>query len=472
MIKIKVMELPVSFDLFTFREAKALEECGMVVLQSAQGSVAEGIRGVAREVQTLDGLFETAQDFDALYEEGAKRIMEAAQEQEVVFCTIGDVLSNGFVDALRERRAKLELVHGADSVAGALLLAAQKLGGINGYAVVDARELEEAYLDTSKVLVVRGIDDSYTAADAKLALLCWYAPQVQGVLVRGERAEEMEITRLDRIESFGEGAVYVLPGLNLAQKEIYSFYDLVDVLKILRGKNGCPWDREQTHKTLRQYLLEESYEVMDAIDAEDMDALYDELGDVLLQVVFHAEIARQCGEFTHIDVTTSECAKMISRHTHIFGDAKADTADEVVTNWEAIKRKEKGNETYTSVLRDVPRTMGAMMRAYKIQKKAGNVGFDWDDAQGALAKVKEETAELAAEIARGDADAVEAEAGDLLFAVVNVLRKCGVNPEVALTRTCEKFIRRFEYIEKHAEIDLKELSLTQMDTLWEQAKMK
>ncbi|MEG1859890.1 MAG: nucleoside triphosphate pyrophosphohydrolase, partial [Christensenellaceae bacterium] len=218
------------------------------------------------------------------------------------------------------------------------------------------------------------------------------------------------------------------------------------------------------------YLLEESYEVLDAIDAEDTAAIYDELGDVMLQIVFHSEIARQCGEFEVDDVCSAICAKMINRHPHIFGDVCAKTSHDVLKNWEAIKKVEKGNSTYTSVLKDVPKVMGAMMRAYKIQKKASAVGLDWKDAQLAFEKVKEEANELSAELIADDANKIEDEAGDLLFAVINVLRLKKINPEMALMRTCEKFIARFEYIETHAEGDLAVLSSEDLDRLWQAAK--
>jgi tetrapyrrole methylase family protein/MazG family protein len=238
----------------------------------------------------------------------------------------------------------------------------------------------------------------------------------------------------------------------------------------LRSPGGCPWDLKQTHESLRQYVLEEAYEVAAAVDEKDPDALADELGDLLLQVVFHAQIGRQRGEFDIADVTSNICAKMILRHPHIFGSVSVTGAEEVVANWEAIKRTEKGHSSTAQTMEDVPSGMSALMRAYKIQKKAAQAGFDWEDASGALLKAEEEENELKDELSGKDMDKIEAEAGDLLFAWVNVLRKAGVNPEVALARATRKFTGRFAYIEQNAGADLQDLTLAQMDELWESAK--
>ncbi|MBC5649154.1 nucleoside triphosphate pyrophosphohydrolase [Christensenella sp. NSJ-35] len=324
--------------------------------------------------------------------------------------------------------------------------------------------------DTSKALVITGVDNSYSAEGVKCALSEYYTEETEGLLYAGGKARRVRLYDLDRNIELGTGGIFILPAVSLYEKERYGLYDLVRIMKVLRGENGCPWDREQTHESLRQYILEEAYEVVDAIDAEDVCALYDELGDVFLQVVFHAEIARQCGEFDVDDVATAVCKKMIYRHPHIFGEGKADTANEVVTNWEAIKRKEKNNENFVDVLRDVPRSMGAMMRAYKLQKKAAAIGFDWNDAGEALPKVEEELAEWKAELRAGTTDAMEGEAGDLLFAIVNVLRLMKTNPELCLNKTCEKFISRLAYMEKHAEKELAEMTLAELDELWERAK--
>jgi len=256
-------------------------------------------------------------------------------------------------------------------------------------------------------------------------------------------------------------------------KEKYSFEDLLNIMKLLRSENGCPWDREQNHETLKKYLIEETYEVLEAIDLKDKDKLCEELGDLLLQIVFHAQIASEQKEFTMDDVIAGVCRKMVLRHTHVFGEAKADTADDVVANWEEIKKKEKGMKSQTEVLKSVPSNLPALMRSYKVQQKAAQVGFDWDDIEDAFSKVLEEIDVLKHVYKSKDVERIKDELGDALFSIVNLSRFVKVQPELALTGTINKFIKRFEFIEKEAAKagkTLQEMSLAQMDELWNEAK--
>lgn len=256
-------------------------------------------------------------------------------------------------------------------------------------------------------------------------------------------------------------------------KDRYSFEDLLNIMKRLRSPDGCPWDREQDHETLKKYFIEETYEVLEAIDLKSPKKLCEELGDVLLQVVFHARIAEENGQFTINDVIDGISKKMIHRHRHVFGEAEAETAEDVVNLWEKIKMEEKGVKTQTDVLKDVPSVLPALMRSYKVQEKAAKVGFDWDHTDDALAKVHEELQEFQEAYRTGDQEKMEEEMGDLLFAIVNVSRFLKIQPELALTGTINKFIRRFEYIETKSREKgrkLEEMTLQEMDALWDEAK--
>lgn len=258
-------------------------------------------------------------------------------------------------------------------------------------------------------------------------------------------------------------------------KEKYGFNDLLEIMAKLRGEGGCPWDREQTHKSLRIYMIEETYEVLEALDAGDKDKFCNELGDLLLQIVFHAQIAKENGDFDIGDVTTEVCRKLISRHPHIFGDVRADTADKVIENWEAIKKKEKKLKSQTGVLKDVPSNLPALMRSYKVQQKAAQVGFDWDNIEDAFSKVDEEIRELRDVYKSNNVERITDELGDAFFALVNVSRFLKIQPELALNGTIGKFIRRFEYIEQQsikAGKKLEDMSLAEMDELWNEAKQK
>lgn len=269
-------------------------------------------------------------------------------------------------------------------------------------------------------------------------------------------------------------------------KDRYTIEELRTIMAFLRSENGCPWDKVQTHDSIKKNLLEEAYEAIDAIDSGIPDRLADELGDVLMQVVFHAQMASEQGEFDFDTVVSGICRKLISRHTHLFGEDKADTPEAVLDNWEKNKLKEKGLQNQSQVLQDVPRSLPALQRGFKVQQKAAQVGFDWDTPEGPRAKITEELAEIEeihahtqAMVASGQMTSehagreVAAEVGDLLFAVVNYARHLKVQPEIALTRTTDKFIRRFAQMEVLAAEDgaeLDELSLTELDALWEAAK--
>lgn len=256
-------------------------------------------------------------------------------------------------------------------------------------------------------------------------------------------------------------------------KEKYTYEDLLEIMRILRCPEGCVWDREQDHKSIRRSFIEETYEAVEAIDNDDPVLLQEELGDVLLQVVFHAQIEAEAGRFTMDDVADGICKKMIYRHPHVFGSVEVKNSDEVLTNWDALKQKEKHQKSTTETLESVARSLPGLIRAEKVQHKAAKVGFDWDEVSGALDKVREETAEVARAI-DGDGNPSE-ELGDLLFAVVNVARFLKTDPEDAINRTTDKFIRRFARVEqaaKDAGRSLSEMSLAEMDALWDAAKQK
>jgi MazG family protein len=249
---------------------------------------------------------------------------------------------------------------------------------------------------------------------------------------------------------------------------------LVAIMSRLRGPDGCPWDREQTLASLRPYLLEETYEVLEAIDAGDAREHCEELGDLLLQIVFQAQLASEVGQFSFADVAEAIADKLVSRHPHVFGTAQVKDAQGVLKQWAALKRKEKSARGGgRSVLEGVPREMPALARAERLTEKASRVGFDWPDANGARAKLREELAELDAAIEGGDRAQIEHEIGDALLALVNVARKLGLPPEEALRGSVGRFIERFEHVERGLEragIPHGEATLEQMDGLWEEAK--
>ena len=252
----------------------------------------------------------------------------------------------------------------------------------------------------------------------------------------------------------------------------YTIDDLRDILVRLRGENGCPWDRVQTHETIKKSMIEETYEVIDAIDAGDDAMFANELGDLLLQVVFHARIAEERGAFNFDTVVNEICTKLISRHTHVFGGDEAKNAEEALGAWERNKKKEKGQKTASEVVCDVPHSLPALLRAEKVQKKAASFGFDWRSEEGVYEKLAEETEEVRA---AKTPEETEEEIGDLLFAAVNLARHLKVTPEIALAKAVDKFSRRFVRMERAAAEKghaLEDLSLEEMDKIWEEIKEK
>lgn len=257
-------------------------------------------------------------------------------------------------------------------------------------------------------------------------------------------------------------------------KEQYGINDLLNIMKLLRGENGCPWDREQNHHSIRKNFLEETYEVMEAIDSEDTVLLEEELGDVLLQIVFHARMEEEAGRFGFEDVCDGICKKLIVRHPHVFGTVAVSGSAEVLDNWDRIKRQTKGQLTATQTLKSVPAVLPALMRSEKVQHRAAKAGFDYPDVEWAMRDLESELEELKQAIAGKAQDEIEEELGDLLFSAVNVSRFVKTDAEQSLAKSCEKFIARFEQVEKlatEAGLDMKSASIEELDKLWKQAKL-
>lgn len=261
--------------------------------------------------------------------------------------------------------------------------------------------------------------------------------------------------------------------MEFEQKARYTVEDLCEIMRLLRSENGCPWDRVQTHESIRKNLIEETYEAVEAIDCKDSSMLKEELGDVLLQVVFHAQMEDEEGRFTFDDVANDICQKLIIRHPHIFSDTKADSMDQVLTNWNQIKQETKGQKTAAETLAAVPRQLPALMRSEKVQSRACKAGFDYPDVQSAFAELKSELDELSEAMEEADIAHIAEEIGDTLFAAVNVARFYDMDPEELLTRSCDKFIRRFTRVEEQAEaeqINMKKADERTLNRLWDAAK--
>lgn len=351
---------------------------------------------------------------------------------------------------------------------------------IQGVAIVDALTLDNAALLPSRSMLLLQTYNRQVCSDLKLTLMDSYPDDTQVCLIKAagvsgqERISWLPLYQLDRQSWVDHLTSVYVPAVGEEQSCLTPLDPLTEIMSQLRSDNGCPWDKEQNHRSLRRYVIEEAYEVADAIDLGDMNKLCEELGDLLLQVVFHAHIAEENRQFDMNDVIKEIVAKMIRRHPHVFDNIEVHDAGEVIHNWEEIKAKEREGLGDTGII-NVPMAMPSLMLAEKVQSQVSRVGFDWDKPQEALKKVTEEVNELLAVIETGNMARIREEMGDMLFAAVNVSRLLKLEPEEVLKEAVGKFIRRFRYMEqevKQQNVSMRALSLDQLEELWQKSKQE
>lgn len=478
---IKIVGLgPGPFGCMSLETWDVVRQAPILLLRTAIHPTVEELQARGIGFESYDAFYEQGTDFDSIYAAIAADVLKRAQQgQDVVFAVPGSPMvaekTVGLIrSGAREQKVSLQVLPGMSFFE----LLCNRLGvdPQQGMTILDAQEVETLPPDLPTGLVVTQVFSSYVASELKLSLMERLPDEAPVIVARhlglpDESLESIPLFELDRQAGFDHlTSVYVPPCS--PRQETFFLDPVVDVMARLRSPNGCPWDAEQTHATLRRYIIEEVYEVVEAIDEKDPAHLCEELGDLLLQIVFHARMAEENGDFSMQDVVDTVTEKLIRRHPHVFGDISVRDAAEVIVNWDAIKRLEKKVKPQ-SVLDGVPSGLPALLRANKLQIKAAKVGFDWDDIAPVWAKVAEELDELreAAEI--GDKAKIEDELGDVIFATVNLGRFLGVEAEVALNGTNNKFIRRFQQMEEAVRakgLKWKDLDLTAMDELWEAVK--
>lgn len=471
---------PGSPDDLTLRAAKILKSAGHLYLRTVIHPAVKYLDENGIKYESFDNMYNSLDTFEEVYSTIAERIVSLSEKWDVVYAVPGNPLVaedtvQRILSLARDQRKEVEIIPSVSFID--TVISSMSIDPVGGLKILDALQLDKEKVDTSCHNIITQVYNRRVASDVKLKLMEYYEDEVEVAMIRAagveglERIERMPLYDIDRIDWVDHLTSLYIPPSN---KKRYDFDDLTKIIEKLRGPGGCPWDREQTHKSLKRYLIEESYEVLEAIDEDDMDELLEELGDVLLQVVFHASIASEHKNFDIIDVTHRITEKMIKRHSHIFGNGACQTASDVADNWEKIKMKEQSLQTITDSLRHVPKSMPALMRSQKVQEKASMAGFDWDSPEDAISKVKEELQEFLNVYKSENNGKIIEELGDLLFSVVNVCRFYDVEPEFALHHCTEKFISRFQYIENAALKSgkkLSDMSLQEMDELWETAKM-
>ena len=460
----------------TLQSMEALRTARRLILRTARHRTAAWLQEEGVTFTDFDAFYDQYEDFDEMHRVMAQRLWAAAAESAVTFAVI-DAQTDGAVRALRAMtppEGKVIILPGVTMADACLALLPEGFEQTGSVRILPAVDAVTAAPDPATPLLITEIWDKVLAGELKLQLSEQYGDEARCVFYPtsakiNRKPLVIPLMELDRQRTYDHTVCLYIPAMDFHHRERYCFDDLTRVMTILRQR--CPWDAEQSHESLRKYLIEEAYEAVGAINEDDPDHLADELGDVLLQIVFHADIARCMGEFSIGDVTTAIVRKMIHRHAHIFGDVHCDTAKDVSASWEQIKKAERGLKTQAGVLADVSKGLPALMRAAKVQKKAAQVGFDWDTALEALPKIHEEADEVLQELQNGR-DPGE-ELGDLLFSCVNVARLASQEPELLLQSATEKFIRRFTAMENRIISDgksLEGLTLAEMDVYWNRVK--
>lgn len=431
---------------------------------------------------TLDYFYDENEDFDIVYNKIANFIIEESHNGDLVYVVPGHPRvaekTVGIINSIANTKGiELETIASMSFVDA--MFNYLEVDPSEGFKLVDAFEIENSYVDTNARMIITQIYDRFIASNVKLSLMEYYDDEQEVCIVRAAGVKNLEskkyvkLYELDRNEKdFDYLTSLYIPK---SDKTMYNTVkDLENIVQELRSDNGCEWDKKQTHQSLKAHIIEEAYELEQAIDNDDIDEMIEELGDILLHVVFHSQIGKEDGYFDLKEVTNSVCEKLIFRHPHVFKDEKVDmnTYDKT---WEDLKKKEKGESTVTEGLKRIPNNLPALTKAKKVQYKASLVGFDWNNIDDVFKKIVEEYKELLDEHKQGNIKYIKEELGDLLFSIVNLARFLDINPEESLNLTTEKFIKRFEFIENSAinsNKNLEDMTLEEMDNLWNQSKNK
>ncbi|GAA0110366.1 bifunctional methyltransferase/pyrophosphohydrolase YabN [Clostridium tertium] len=480
---IKIIGLgPGAPEALTIGAVKALEEGENIYFRTEKHPTVDYLRGKIKEFKTYDHYYETSESFDQVYNSIAEDIVSKYKEdEEIIYAVPGHPLVAeksvfNLMNLCDEKGISYEILPAVSFIDA--MMDVLKIDPIEGLKVIDAFDMKNQILDKRIGTIITQVYNPLIASEVKLRLLEYYNDETEIYYVRAagivseESVRKIPIYELDMQEDIDYLTSIYIPKDMDNKKD---FNDLVEIIDTLRGENGCPWDMEQTHESIKNQLLEEAYEVIDSINNDDIDGIVEELGDVLLHVVFHASLGKDDGYFNIYDILESICNKMIYRHPHVFSDEKVNNSGEVLENWEELKKKEKSFNTVTEEMNAIAKALPSLIRAHKVQKKAAKVGFDWDDIEDTALKVQEELKEVLDVYKSNNKEKIKDEVGDLIFACVNVARKLNIDEEEAVNSTIQKFIRRFSFIEEEAlksNKNLNEMTLKEMDLLWEQAKNK
>ncbi len=458
----------------TLNAVETLKKCDRVFLRTAVHPSVSELDRCGIHYETFDSLYESADNFETLYAEIAQRVTECEGENTGYVVPGSAVFAEKTVQLIcKNENCETHILPSVSFIDG--ILAMLKLDGADSFKLTDALRLDTQHCDPDCLNIICQIYDRDVAADTKLALMKYYDEETEVFLVSGASGEDavcerLKLYEIDRSRSINHLTSLVIPAQNFRTAPA-GLASLQKLVAALRGENGCPWDKAQTHASLTPYVVEEAYEVVEAIRLNDADNLKEELGDLLYQVMLHSELAAEEGRFDIYEVIRGVSEKLIRRHPHVFAGAARE--NDMNKMWEKLKEQEHTYASLTAEMQDVPKSFPALIYAEKIQKKAAKADFDFKDAAEAAHKTAEELGEFSDALEKNDTAAIAEEGGDLLFAAVNTMRLAGLNSEEALKNACEKFMRRFAAVEAAAIADgtsLKELGAEKADKYWEKVK--
>ncbi|QFF97397.1 nucleoside triphosphate pyrophosphohydrolase [Psychrobacillus glaciei] len=460
-----------------YKKLKAAEH---LYVRTEQHPVLQELKKEGLTWASFDAIYEKNEQFEGVYEEIVETLLQLANEYPIMYAVPGHPLVAEqtvqlLIEAEKQGKVKICIEGGQsflDPIFGAL-----RIDPIEGFQLLDGTSLKRDTIQMNSHVLIGQVYDAFSASEVKLTLMEKYPDEYEVTIVTAAGSTKEKLTKvplfeLDRVMELDNLTTLYVPPIREQEDRLKEWQTLRQIVADLRGPNGCPWDKEQTHSTLKKFAVEEVYELLQAIEEEDDHHIVEELGDVLLQVFLHAQIGEDNGYFSLEDILQSVSDKMIRRHPHVFGDVIANDSEEVLRNWQQIKSEEK-KEVIGSLLDGEMRSDSSLLTSFNYQKKVAKVGFDWPDVTGAWEKFEEELDEWKIELKDGTSDAQVDELGDVLFTIVNLARFYGLSPEQAIIQANEKFKRRFQFIEssvKKGKGDFALYHLDELDDFWKEAK--
>ena len=467
MHKITIVGLGTCENEITLKALEEINSSKQKVVRTSLTQSAKTLQKYTTNFISLDTLYEKSRNFDTLNNNLAKSVISLAKKGEVVYFVDGSAVEDNSAKIIVKKCKNVEIVSGISY--GAKCLERLKIFGVS-YTTMSAYDLL-TYENLPSSLVVYALTDKTVAGQVKLRLMEEFGEEIKVYFTDNNKVKEIYLYDLDRQKSYDYStAIYIKP-LNFLQKTSYTFEDLIEITRGLRSENGCPWDKVQTFESIRKNLIEECYELIDAINNKDSDNIIEEIGDVLLQAVFYIVLGEESELYTKKDCLNGICQKLISRHTHVFGKDNALSSEDALDVWNKNKQVEKGYDSGSDYIKSVPSVLPALLRTQKVTSRASKYNFDFPSVDSAIDKIFEEIEEIKSVI--GDLEQVTKECGDLIFSVVNVCRLLGVDSETALISSLNKFINRFTKLESaiiSRGKDIKQMSISEIDEIYTQIK--